>query len=179
MFRMLPGIETLAQHQKLLRDNSDAYRPERCPHCRKGGMHHHGYYERNTPRGEGPAFRLGPLFILRFYCPNCRRTCSRLPACLSPRRQYWWATQQAVLVRLMKGVSFCEIARWLGPSRHTIGRWWQWLAEGFDVHCLHLRSRFPELGRAVDWKAFWSRCFERMSLGKAMGWLDQVEVIVP
>lgn len=82
-------------------------------------------------------------------------------------------------MRLMKGVSFCEIARWLGPSRHTIGRWWQWLAEGFDVHCLHLRSRFPELGRAVDWKAFWSRCFERMSLGKAMGWLDQVEVIVP
>jgi len=108
MFRMLPGIETLAQHQKLLRDNSDAYRPERCPHCRKGGMHHHGYYERNTPRGEGPAFRLGPLFILRFYCPNCRRTCSRLPACLSPRRQYWWATQQAVLVRLMKGVSLAR-----------------------------------------------------------------------
>ena len=47
------------------------------------------------------------------------------------------------------------------------------------LHCLHLRSRFPELGRAVDWKAFWSRCFDRMSLGEAMGWLDRVEVIVP
>lgn len=179
MFRMLPGIETVAQHQQLLWDDPDAYRPERCPHCGKGGMHHHGHYERNTPRGEGLAFLVGSLFILRFYCPSCHRTCSRLPACLSPRRQYWWAAQQTVLMRLMMGVSFREVARSLWPSRRTIGRWWQWLEVKFDVHCLHLRSRFPELGRTVDWKAFWSLCFERMSLGEAMSWLDRVEVIIP
>jgi len=50
---------------------------------------------------------------------------------------------------------------------------------GFNTHSLHLRSRFPELGRAMDWKAFWSLCFERMSLGEAMGWLDRVGVRVP
>jgi hypothetical protein len=45
MNRMLPGIETLAQHQEQLRDNPDAYRPERFPHCGKGGMQRHGHYE--------------------------------------------------------------------------------------------------------------------------------------
>ncbi len=79
----------------------------------------------------------------------------------------------------MMGVSLRELARWLWPSRRTIGRWWHWLEGRFDEHALHLRSRFPELGRAVDWKAFWSRCFERMSLSEAMGWLDRLEVIVP
>ena len=179
MARMLPAIETLEQHQEQLRADPEAYRPERCCHCGKGGLHRHGHYERNAPRGEGMAFSLGSLFIPRFYCPKCRGTCSRLPACLSPRRQYWWTIQQTVLIRLVMGVSLREVARSLWPSRHTVGRWWQWLMKEFAVHGLHLRSRFPELGRAVDWKAFWSLCFERMSLGEAMGWLDPVGVSVP
>jgi len=179
MARMLPGIETLEQHQERLRNDPEAYRPERCPHCGKAGLHRHGHYKRNVPRGEGMAFSLGSLFIPRFYCPKCHGTCSRLPACLSPRRQYWWQRQQAVLERLIRGASIREVARRLRPSRRTIGRWWQWLAARFDVHGLHLRSRFPELGRAVDWKAFWSLCFKCMSLGEAMGWLDHAGVRVP
>ena len=179
MARMLPGIESLEQHLEQLRDDPDSYRPDCCPHCGKGGLHRHGYYERNAPRGEGMAFSLGSLFIPRFYCLKCHGTCSRLPACLSPRRQYWWTIQQTVLIRLMMGVSLREVARSLWPSRRTIGRWWRWLMRGFNTHSLHLRSRFPELGRAVDWKAFWSLCFERMSLGEAMGWLDPVGVSVP
>jgi hypothetical protein len=82
-------------------------------------------------------------------------------------------------MRLVTEVSLREVARSLWPSRRTIGRWWRWLKAGFNTHSLHLRSRFPELGRAVEWKAFWSLCFERMSLGEAMGWLDRVEVRVP
>ncbi len=179
MNRMLPGIETVAQHQEQLRDDPDTYRPERCPHCGKGGMQRHGHYERNAPRAEGMAFSLGSLFIPRFYCPKCHSTCSRLPACLAPRRQYRWATQQVVLIKLMMGVSLRELARWLWPSRRTLGRWWHGLQAIFDEHSFHLRSRFPELGRAVDWKAFWLRCFERMSLSEAMGWLDRVGVRVP
>ncbi len=82
-------------------------------------------------------------------------------------------------MRLMMGVSVRGVARSLWPSRRTIGRWWQWLVAGFNTHSLHLRSRFAQLGRAVDWKAFWSLCLERMSLGEAMGWLDRVGVSVP
>jgi hypothetical protein len=47
-----------------------------------------------------------------------------------------------------------------------------------DLHGLHLRSRFPGLGRAVGWQAFWLRCFERMRLATAMGWLDRMGVSV-
>jgi hypothetical protein len=65
------------------------------------------------------------------------------------------------------------------PGRRTIGRWWQSLEGRFDEHALHLRSRFSELGRAVDWKGFWSRCLERMSLAEAMGRLDRAGVSVP
>ena len=179
MSRMLPGIETLEQHRALLEDDPDAYKPERCPRCGKAGLHHHGRYERKAPRGEGLALLLGALLILRFFCPKCRGTCSRLPACLSPRRQYWWKSQQAVLERLSAGESVRKVARQMTPSRRTIGRWRHWLEGGFDLHGLYLRSRFPELGRAVGWQAFWSRCFEAMSLGEAMSWLDRAGVRVP
>ena len=179
MPRILPGIDTLAQHRKQLQDDPDAYRPERCPHCGKAGLHHHGHYERNPPRGEGLAFSLGTLPILRFCCPCCRRTCSRLPACLSPRRQYWWQTQQAVLERLLAGASNHAVAEQESPSRRTIGRWWRRLEARFEVHAMHLRSRFPDLGRAAGRRGFWSLCLTQMPLGMAMGWLDRMEVSVP
>ena len=170
MPRMLPGIETLTQHQQCLQSDPDVYRPERCPHCGKAGLHRHGHYARNPPRGEGLAFLLGTVLILRFYCPQCRRTCSRLPACLSPRRQYWWRTQQAVVERLLAGASRRAVAAQEWPSRRTIGRWWRGLQRQFEVHALHLRSRFAELGRAPGWPGFWSLCLAQMRLSVAMGW---------
>jgi len=179
MPRMLPGIDTLTQHQRRVQNDPDAYRPERCPHCGKAGLHHHGHYERNPPRGEGLAFSLGQLLILRFCCPCCRRTCSRLPACLSPWRQYWWQTQQAVLAWLLTGASYRAAAAQACPSRRTIGRWWRRLEARFEVHAMHLRSRFPSLGRAPGCRGFWSLCLTQMSLSVAMGWLDQMEVSVP
>jgi hypothetical protein len=81
--------------------------------------------------------------------------------------------------RLAQGASIRELAQRLWPSRRTIGRWWRALQARFDEHSFYLRSRFPQLGRAVDWKAFWSNCFERMSLALAMGQLDQAGVSVP
>ena len=179
MARMLPGIETLDQHREWLRENPEAYRLKRCCHCGKEGMHRHGHYARNTPRGEGLALSLGSLCIPRFYCPKCRKTCSRLPATLAPRRQYWWQAQQRVLGGLISGQSIREMAQRTRPSRRTIGRWWRWLKGRFAEHTLHLRSRFPELGRSVDWKALWLCCFESIGLGQAMGWLDRAGVSVP
>lgn len=179
MTRMLPEIDTLEQHLERVRNDPDAYRPECCPHCGLATLHHHGHYERNVPIGEGLAFLLGVLIILRFFCPGCRHTCSRLPGCLSPRRHYWWKSQQEVLEPLIAGESIYTVAQRKPPSRHTIGRWWRQLEEGFDEHALHLRNRFSDLGRAADWKGFWSRCFDSMSLARAMGWLDHAGVNVP
>lgn len=80
---------------------------------------------------------------------------------------------------LISGQSIREMARKMWPSRRTIGRWWRWLEGRFDLHALHLRSRFAPLGRSADWKGFWSLCFERMALSEAMGWLDLAGVAVP
>ena len=179
MARMLPGIETVEQHQERLGDDPDAYRPERCPHCGKAGVHHHGHYERNAPRGEGLAFVLEALFIPRFLCPHCRSTCSRPPSCVAPWRQYLWKAQQAVLERLLAGASRREVARAYAPSRRTIGRWWQWLQARFAEQSLHLRSRFADLGRAMNLPAFWRACFEQMGLAEAMAWIEHEGVIVP
>ena len=179
MTRILPEIATLEQHQQQVLNDPDAYRPPCCPHCGKSGLHHHGYYERNAPKGEGIAFLLRALFILRFFCPGCRRSCSRLPGCLSPRRHYWWKSQQEVLELLIAGHSIYEVAQQKWPYYRTVRRWWKRLETCFEQHALSLRSRFPDLGRSVDWKDFWSQSFSIMSLAQAMGWLDHDGVYVP
>ncbi len=179
MARIVPGIDSVGQHLKQCRDNPEIYRPDGCPHCGKAGVHRHGYYERNTPRGAGLSLLLGSLRIFRFFCSSCRRTCSRLPAFLPPWRQYLWIVQQAVLECLLSGMSLRQAARRNLPSRHTVGRWWQWLKARFDEQSFHLRSRFPALGGAVSRQDFWSRCLEDMRLCEAMAWLDREGVAVP
>lgn len=179
MTYILPEIDTLEQHQHRVLNDPDAYRPACCPHCGKAGLHHHGHYERNVPRGEGLSLLLGVLLILRFFCPGCRRSCSRLPACLSPRRHYWWQSQQVVLVLLIAGQSIHQVAKVTMFYYRTIGRWWKRLEVCFDQHVLFLRSRFPALGRSAHWKEFWSQCFAFMSLAQAMGWLAHEGVRVP
>jgi transposase-like protein len=179
MARMLPGIETVEQHQEHFREDPDAYRPERCPSCGRAGLHHHGHYERKAPRGEGLAFSLDPLLIPRFLCPWCGSSCSRLPACVPPWRQYLWKAQQVVLERLLAGASLREVARAYAPSRRTVGRWWQWLKAHFAEQSFYLRSRFADLGGAVNLPGFWSVCFERMALSEAMAWLEHDGVDVP
>jgi len=125
------------------------------------------------------AFLLKALFIPRFVCPQCRRTCSRLPACLAPLRQYRWKVQASVLDRLLGGASMREVAQTCSPSRRTVGRWWHWLKEHFAEHSFHLRSRFAELVRAVNFCHFWRTCLEHMALEEAMGWLEHEGVAVP
>jgi hypothetical protein len=54
------------------------------------------------------------------------------------------------------------------PDRRTAGRWWDWLQKNSLLFEFHLRARFAELGRAVDFGAFWRRVFESMGLVQAM-----------
>jgi hypothetical protein len=98
---------------------------------------------------------------------------------VAPWRQYLWKAQQAVLERLLAGASQREVARAYAPSRRTIGRWWQWLKARFVEHSFHLRSRFADLGRAMNLPAFWRACFEQMGLAEAMAWIEHEGVIVP
>jgi len=87
MQRIVAGITTLEQHVETTQKAAEVYRPKSCPHCGLGVVHQHGHYERKADRRAVPP-RLNPIPILRYRCAGCRRTCSRLPECIAPRRRF-------------------------------------------------------------------------------------------
>ncbi len=178
MSRIVASITTLEQHIEAIDQTPEIYRPRSCPHCGIKIVWQHGYYTRKADRRGPGEPSLNPVPILRYCCSGCRRTCSRLPQCITPRRWYDWSVQQGVLERLLKGFSLHACAGTDAPDRRTIGRWWQWLANASQRFEFHLRQRLPELGRAAGFGDFWRQVIQTMGLAAAMALLDQ-EMIVP
>jgi len=179
MQRIVPAILSLEQHRDALQREPGIYRPSGCPHCGLARLWGHGGYARKADRDRSSSGSLNPVFIPRFYCHGCHQTCSRLPECIAPRRWYGWAVQQVVLLWLLGGGSAHEAAWQGGVDRHTVRRWWVWLKARSESFSFWLRSRFPELGRAVDCSGFWQGCLAAMPLSRAMAWLDVAGVAVP
>lgn len=176
MDRIVGSIPSLAEHLIAVVTDAELYRPEACPHCRRAGVWRHGRYHRKADRSAGGS--LNPVPVLRFLCRACARTCSRLPACIAPRRWYDWVVQQAVLLLLLGGMSLRGCARCAGRDRRTVGRWRDWLRERGEQFAFFLRSRWPELGRAADFESFWRNVIDELSLQQAMSWLDH-DLVVP
>ena len=174
MNRILGTITTLDQHFDALANGAGVYRPANCPHCQAAGLWHHGCYHRKADRSE--ACR-NPVAIARFLCNACLRTCSRLPACIAPRRWYDWAMQQIVLLLLLAGVSLRQGWRQSGCARSTLRRWRHWLQDRNAPLSFFLRSRWPELGRLPE-PDFWRQVISRMSLARVMAELDR-NLVVP
>lgn len=178
MDRIVGSIASLAEHLIAVVTDAELYRPEACPHCRRAGVWHHGRYHRKADRTANASQSLNPVPVLRFLCRACARTCSRLPACIAPRRWYDWVVQQAVLVLLLGGMSLHGCARCSGRERRTVRRWRDWLGERGEQFAFFLRSRLPELGRAADFESFWRNVIDELSLQQACALLDR-ELIVP
>jgi hypothetical protein len=87
--------------------------------------------------------------------------------------------QQLVLQLLLVGCSVHRCACWVGLDRRTVGRWWGWLGDRSNVFEMFLKARFPEWGRAVDFRGFWQGCWQTMTLSQAMAWLDHEGVAIP
>jgi transposase-like protein len=172
MQRIVGGIASLAQHLATVATDPEQYRPLACPHCGRAGVWRHGCYQRKADRSVGGA-SLNPVAVLRFLCSACLHTCSRLPACIAPRRWWDWAVQQAVLVLLLAGMSLHGCARTSGRDRHTVRRWRDWLQARSEQFAFCLRSRWPELGRAGDFASFWRHVIAELSLQQACVWLDR------
>jgi transposase-like protein len=179
MQRIVPAILTFEQHRDALERAPVIYRPSACPHCGLAKPWGHGCYARKADRRPQTSCSLNPIAIPRFFCRGCGQTCSRLPECLAPRRWYGWAVQQVVLMWLLGGGSLHQAAGQGGVDRHTVRRWWGWLRDRSETFSFWLRSRFPELGRAVDRGEFWPLCWQVMPLSGAMAWLDRDGVAVP
>ena len=187
MYRIASDITTLDQRLTTLFSNPERYRPERCPNCGWAKLWAHGCYTRKADRlPEGTGER-NPVPILRFRCsfPDCRRTCSCLPACIAPRRWYPWAAQQMALALVLTGASLHNVeeqfvSRWRrGPVRSTIRRWLDWLDARGAGFAFRLKGRFPALARIGDGTPFWLASFETLGLAKVMAALDGLGEIVP
>jgi len=179
MYRIVASINTLLQHLDSLANSPVIYRPNACPHCSYGKLWCHGCYERKADRHSPTSDSFNPIPIPRYLCLGCHQTCSRLPECIAPRRWYDWVIQQTVISMLLSGCSLCGCSRQCKLDRRTIRRWWHKLQSRRHEFELFLRTRFPELGRSVDFADFWRNCLQTMSLSQAMAWLDREGVIVP
>lgn len=175
MNRIVGSIASLAEHLIAMVTDPEVYRPQACPHCRYARVWRHGCYHRKADRAGGS---LNPVPVLRYLCGACVRTCSRLPACIAPRRWYDWAVQQAVLLLVLSGISLNSCARCSGRDRRTVRRWRDWLYERGEQFEFFLRSRLPELGRFADFNSFWRNVIEELSLQQAMVLLDR-DLVVP
>jgi len=175
MNRIVGSIASLAQHLVTVLTDPEQYRPAACPHCGYARVWRHGCYHRKADRSRGGAH--DPVAVLRFLCAACPQTCSRLPACLAPRRWYDWAVQQAVLLLLLSGVSLHGCARASGLDRRTVRRWRDWLHERGEPFAFFLRSRWPELGRVADFNAFWRNVIDELTLQRAMSVLDRERAV--
>lgn len=176
MHRIVGNIASLAQHLITIVNDPEQYRPATCPLCGYARVWRHGCYHRKADRSAGGSLNLVP--VLRYLCRACMRTCSRLPACIAPRRWYDWVVQQAVLLLLLGGMSLHGCARRSGFDRRTVRRWRDWLHERGEQFAFFLRSRWPELGRVADFDAFWRNVIDELSLQQATAWLDR-DLVVP
>ena len=161
---ILPGVDRLLQH---LKNDLDKYRPQCCPHCGGSVMWYHGSYDRKSDRN-GLQSTLNPITIPRFFCPNCKRTTSVLPECISPKRWYVWKKQQEVILLFLSRVSVRAIAKQVTPGRSTISRWISWIQDRYRKHKDVICNYFPNFGLANNYEDFWKTCFKEMSLSKAM-----------
>jgi transposase-like protein len=176
MLRIVPLIASLQQHLSELERAPAVYLPPRCPQCGFARLWNHGHYNRKADRGSGV---LNPIPVPRFVCRGCRVTCSVVPSCLPPRRWYAWSAQAAVLLSLLSGTSLRVCANTSGCARSTVRRWCQWLQQRHEQLAFHLRSHWPEWGRAGSWQEFWQRCLAQEPLREVMAWLDRQGVVVP
>lgn len=176
---IIAEIASLVQYLKCIKEEPEALRPDRCPHCGKLGVWRHGCYPRKADRTNAGESSLNPIWIHRFFCPECHRTCSALPECIPPRRWYCWDVQQSAFLWLLAGKSLRTAARDVMPSRHTLTRWMARFQEQFAHHKDSLCHHCIELGRAVYFSNFWSKCLNLIPLSKAMRLCHASGVCVP
>jgi hypothetical protein len=172
---IIANILTLVQHLFLLNSNPERYRPKCCLLCGKDKVWFHGCYTRKSDR----TGKLGPIPILRFFCPDCNHTFSVLPECIPPRRWYLWETQQAAIEKLLEGQSLTSASQDTLPTRWTLSRWRNQLQERFDIDSYYLKSWKSYLGRAKNFTEFWQIYLADGLLSTAMIYLNSRGHSVP
>ncbi|MGA9313425.1 MAG: DUF6431 domain-containing protein [Solirubrobacteraceae bacterium] len=168
MVYIFSGILSLVQYIDLLKYEPETLRLEKCLCCGKSNPWRHGGYPREADRINPSNESLNSIFIQRYYCPACHKTCSVLPECIPPRRWYLWETQQTAILLVLLGQSARAAEQQVKPSRHTIKRWVAWLITQFKLHKDILCSHFSSFGLFMEPVGFWNHVFDKLSLSTAM-----------
>lgn len=179
MPHIVANILSLAQHLSILNTNPKKYYINQCPCCGKLGLRGHGYRYRKSDRENNGSANLNPIPIRRLYCPTCKRTCSILPECIPPLRWYLWRIQQITIALYFSGESFNKISQKVLPSRWTISRWVKRLKNQFELHALHLKSKWTWLGYKISLSELWMDLFKKINFSYAMLFLNSQGVLVP
>jgi len=178
MMYILAGIMSLLQY--VIEYNTDKLeRLARCPGCGRAKPWYHGYYPRDSDRINPSSTSLNPIFIQRYYCPGCNKTCSVLPECIPPRRWYLWQAQQEAILLFLLGNSARAVEKKVKPSRHTIKRWVNRLSTQFKLHKDTLCNHFPSFGLFTQPDRFWIHVFNKLSLSTAMRLCHAAGVCIP
>ena len=168
MVHIFAGILSLVQYIERLKHDPEKLRLEHCLCCGKSNPWRHGSYSREADRINPSIESLNPIFIQRYYCPACHKTCSVLPECIPPRRWYLWETQQRVILLFLLCGSARAVEQEERPSRHTIKRWVSWLRVQFKLHRDAICNYLPCFGLLTEPVSFWKHTFDKLSLSKVM-----------
>lgn len=168
MVHIFADILSLVHYFDIKKREPEKLRLESCLCCGKSNPWRHGGYSREADRINPSSTSLNPVFIQRYYCPSCQKTCSVLPECIPPRRWYLWDMQQVIFLLYLSGMSAYAVAKIMPPSRQTIKRWLIRFVEQFRFHKDALCTHFFALGRTINMDDFWQTIFQRMNLSEAM-----------
>lgn len=179
MVHIFADILSLVQYIESLKNRPEQLRLNHCLCCGKSNPWRHGGYSREADRINPSSKSLNPVFIQRYYCPSCQKTCSVLPECIPPHRWYLWDIQQAIFLLYLSGMSAYAIAKTTRPSRQTITRWLMRFVALFRVHKDALCTHFHALGRSTNMTDFWQTALQTMSLSTAMRLCHVTGVVIP
>jgi hypothetical protein len=156
----------------------EADRPKRCCACNsKRTPHRHGTFIRVLLT----LTEAIPLTIFRFLCPDCRTTCSVLPAFAQPHHQAGAEVKEAIMVASEEGTSLSKLAETSrtfaggGYTEKTLRRWRKDWLKRREAHEPALWAMMIQSGmdaalpreRQSAWKALqaaWQQAFHPDSL---------------
>lgn len=179
MTHIFADILSLVQYIHIHKHEPEKLDLKNCLYCGKSNPWRHGGYSREADRINPSSTSLNPVFIQRYYCPSCHKTCSVLPECIPPRRWYLWDLQQVIYLLYLSGMSAYAIAKTTQPSRQTIKRWILRFVEQFRLHKDTLCTYFCVLGRAINMTDFWQTTLQMMHLSAAMRLCHVAGVAIP
>jgi len=116
-----------------------------CPIC-QSRYQHYGTYLRKTP------YFLGPIFIQRVYCENCKKSHALLPCFIIPYSRVLDVVREAAIVGICFNTQTMEeLAELMEVDTTTIARWWKIFRTKSSVLMSFLTEKLAQSSKLSGW----------------------------